>query len=41
MGRIHAAHYASMPEVELAGVCDVEVHLAEQLADELTRFCFL
>lgn len=34
MGRIHAIHYASMPEVELVGVCDIEVHLAERLADE-------
>lgn len=32
MGRVHAGEYAIMPGVELVGVCDIEYHLAEELA---------
>lgn len=32
MGRVHAGEFAQMPGVELVGVCDIEYHLAEELA---------
>lgn len=32
MGRVHAAAYSAMPGVRLAGVCDSDVRLAEELA---------
>jgi len=35
LGRIHAAIYASMPEVELVGVADVDEQQARQVADQL------
>ncbi|MGG6312373.1 Gfo/Idh/MocA family protein [Paenibacillus macerans] len=32
MGRVHAGEFAAMPGVELVGVCDIEFHLAKELA---------
>lgn len=32
MGRVHAGELAIMPGVQLVGVCDIEDHLAEELA---------
>ncbi len=33
MGRTHAAAYADMPNVELAGIYDTDENAARQLAD--------
>ncbi|PJN56252.1 hypothetical protein PAEVO_29750 [Paenibacillus sp. GM2FR] len=33
MGRTHAAAYASMPDVQLAGIADIQTEKAQQLAD--------
>ncbi|WP_159886606.1 Gfo/Idh/MocA family protein [Paenibacillus puerhi] len=34
MGRVHALAYAAMPEVELAGVCDLNAGLSSQLGEQ-------
>lgn len=40
MGRIHAASYAGMPDVELAGVCDVDFSLAQEVSEQLGTQAF-